>query len=141
LFEALNWAVALDERTAKTWAPDGVEQMPGWEWRKRIEGGRILLGVRWVRNAMHHDWAEVLHLAQGGERHLEKLPSARSAWVWRQRDEIPRGKPDKHRGETIYQEEMEDRLVRSTLVGLNSGFGQLRDLLEPGSIRERLEEA
>ena len=29
LFEALNWAVALDERLCKDWVPDGKDRQPG----------------------------------------------------------------------------------------------------------------
>lgn len=35
LFEALNWAVAVDERIVEHWAPEGKDKRPGWAWRTR----------------------------------------------------------------------------------------------------------
>jgi hypothetical protein len=36
LFEALNWAVALDDQAREHWAPEGY--VVGWGWRTRVEG-------------------------------------------------------------------------------------------------------
>jgi hypothetical protein len=129
LYEALNWAVALDARTAKLWAPRGIEDMPGWRWREEITGAEVLRGIRFARNAMHHDWAEVLELNSG-----EPSPgpiTGSGVWIWRPLSGLPpRGRDDKE-GEAIYREELEGSLVRSTLVGLYGGFDLLRSLLEP----------
>lgn len=130
LFEALNWAVVLDARTAELWAPRGVNDMPGWNWRSEIRGAVVLHGIRFARNAMHHDWAEVLQLGP------TRLPSDRREawareWAWRPLSNLPprgRAKPE---GESVYVDELEGRPVRSTLVGLHSGFRLLRSLLEP----------
>jgi hypothetical protein len=52
-FEALNWAVALDDRVRRQWKPDG--QLLGWNWRERVgHGAEIMGGVRFVRNGVHH---------------------------------------------------------------------------------------
>jgi hypothetical protein len=58
LFECLNWAVALDELVGEIWRPEGRRE--GWDWRKRVEGADVLIGVRLVRNLVHHRWALAL---------------------------------------------------------------------------------
>lgn len=129
LYEALNWAVALDARTAELWAPRGVDDMPGWRWREEIRGAEVLRGIRFARNAMHHDWAEVLELSGG--KFSPRPRTGSGVWIWRPLSDLPpRGRDDKE-GEAVYGAELEGRLVRSTLVGLYSGFDLLRSLLEP----------
>jgi hypothetical protein len=71
LFEALNWAIALDDVIGEIWQPEGEAQ--SWEWRKRIAGAEVLIGVRYVRNLVHHHWARALRFEPvGGRPH----------WVW-----------------------------------------------------------
>ena len=43
LFEALNWAVALDDRRRMHWAPDG--KALDWKWRDRVPDAPVLAGV------------------------------------------------------------------------------------------------
>jgi hypothetical protein len=128
VFEALNWAVALDTRTAEIWAPRGVKDMPGWNWRNEIAGAVVLRGIRFARNAMHHDWAEVLEFAESSWSDGRVMPAR---WVWRPLKRLPPRGRDDPQGRTVYIDELEGRPVRSTLVGLHSGFGRLRSLLEP----------
>lgn len=52
LFEALNWAVSLDDRLANDW-PDNV----GRAWQGEVENGGAIRGLRYARNCVHHDWA------------------------------------------------------------------------------------
>src|SRR5665811_2098217 len=63
LFEALNWAVALDDQARKHWAPEGIAL--GWAWRSRVEGGEFVSAVRCARNRVHHQWADALTLSEG----------------------------------------------------------------------------
>lgn len=64
LFEALNWAVALDQRTAAHFVPDG--KPAGYAWPSRIGyGAEIMPGVRFVRNSVHHQWSDALQLRGG----------------------------------------------------------------------------
>jgi hypothetical protein len=58
LFEALNWAVALDERTAAHWAPEGTPL--GWHWRERFASGPLIQAVSYARNSVHHQWSDAL---------------------------------------------------------------------------------
>ena len=128
LFEALNWAVVLDERTAKIWAPRG--EILGWDWRGEIEGAEMLRGVRFARNSMHHDWSEVLELA-ASEHLQEGEPLPNQQWIWREVANLPRRGKDEPDAEAVYIEQLAGRLVRSTLVGLYFGFDLLRSFLEP----------
>lgn len=64
LFEALNWAHALDERVATHWVPDG--KTAGVRWRDRIANAEIMAGVRLARNSLHHDWSEAVVLRDRG---------------------------------------------------------------------------
>jgi hypothetical protein len=61
LFETLNWAVALDDLIAEIWRPAGARE--GFEWRSRMRGAEVLDGVRYVRNRVHHQWANSARLA------------------------------------------------------------------------------
>lgn len=72
LFEALNWAVALDDRAAKHWTPEGKPL--GFAWRERVRDAETMQGVRFVRNSVHHQWSDALELdetprAYPGELH------------------------------------------------------------------------
>src|SRR4051794_27590539 len=60
LFEALEWAVALDEVIAEIWRPAGSRE--GFDWRSRVTGAEVLDAVRYVRNRVHHQWADALRL-------------------------------------------------------------------------------
>lgn len=64
IFEALNWAVALDARIKDEWAPEGKPL--GWQWRDRVAEARAMAGVRFVRNRVHHQWAQALVRDDGG---------------------------------------------------------------------------
>jgi hypothetical protein len=125
LFEALNWAVVLDERTASTWAPHG--KVLGWDWRAEVEGAGILRGIRFARNSMQHDWSDALRLGV-----VEGAGSGDfREWTWRPVAQLPSRGRREPAGESVYAEELSGRMVRSTLVGLNAGFDLLRGLLEP----------
>jgi hypothetical protein len=59
LFEALNWAVAFDDRCGAHWVPDGKPLGP--KWLERWTGdATIARAIRFARNRVHHQWAEAL---------------------------------------------------------------------------------
>jgi hypothetical protein len=130
LFEALNWAVVLDERTATIWKPHG--EVLGWRWREEIRGAEMLRGVRFARNSMHHDWSEVLELTDVPHGNLLRTFKE---WTWRDVDQLPARGREEPEAEQIYVEQLAGKMVRSTLVGLNAGFGLLREMLEPALAR------
>jgi hypothetical protein len=72
LFEALNWAVALDDRCAQHWAPEG--EPLGFAWRDRVTGAEVMRGVRWARNGVHHQWSDAL-VVEEGRQYPKRYPS------------------------------------------------------------------
>ena len=135
LFEALNWAVALDDRAAKHWAPEG--EVLGYDWRERVSHAGVMGGVRFARNSVHHQWSDALALDRGGFTFPMTFPMVFFEWRWRPAAELP--EPDRRdryheQNEAIYREGMEGLPARSTLAALGNAFGFLRLVLEPSSI-------
>jgi hypothetical protein len=146
LFEALNWAHALDERIAAHWVPDGPGKPVRWGWRERIPNAEIMAGVRYARNSVHHDWSDAVVLRDGGVSFPLTFPLSFSSglsgssrgweWVWRDAEELPRpGKEPHADSERIYREQMRGRSVKATLDVLGGVFLTLQRLLEPHTIR------
>jgi hypothetical protein len=132
LFEALNWAVVLDDRTRKHWAPDG--EVLGWAWRTRVPGAEVMAGVRFARNRAHHQWSDALRLDASGFQFPMTFPLTFSEWVWRSADELPEGDVADPDGEAVYRNQLEGRAARVTLTELGSAFAFLRRVLEPGTL-------
>jgi hypothetical protein len=129
LFEALNWAVVLDDRTAAHFEPEGKPL--GFAWRDRVAGADLMRGVRFARNSIHHDWSDALRLDTGGMRFPMTFPVVFFEWTWcRAADLAKRGKADAE-GEAVYGEALEGQPVRHTLTQLGLVFSFLRALLEP----------
>ena len=133
LFECLNWAVAVDDRTRVHWAPDG--KPIGWAWRERVAGAEIMQGVRFARNSVHHQWSDALELDDSGFQLPTTLPIGFFEWVWRKATQLPDlDRPDP-RGEAIYLRDLEAKPARLTLDTLGSAFAFLQGLLEPHTLR------
>ena len=120
LFEALSWASAIDQRCTKDFAPDGLgDRMPRRGWEQRLTGGAdIISGVRFVRNVVHHQWAEAVQPGAGG-------------WCWRAVEELP----SRRENSEDYRRELAGRLVAPTLLALDQTFASVARLLDSsGSI-------
>jgi hypothetical protein len=117
IFEALNWAAALDERLAADFA--GGSNKKNWAWRKRFEGGETVAGFRFARNRAHHDWAEVLYVTEGAFLPAY-LPMPLFEWRWL--PELPGG--GNRSGEEAYAEHLADVPARFTLETLQDVFEQ-----------------
>jgi hypothetical protein len=130
LFEALNWAVALDDRVRAHWAPDG--EVLNWGWRKRVANALMLDGVRWARNNVHHQWSDAL-VVREGMSYPKTFPMVFWEWVWRPASEFPASDRSDERGATVYREHLEGVPARLTLMTLDEIFGLLAKLLEPTS--------
>jgi hypothetical protein len=131
LFEALNWAVALDDRVREDWAPDGVDRQPGWDWVIRLSNvtdAEAVRGIRFIRNRVHHQWADALRIAKGQSRY----PARGFDWVWASADELP---PPKGRfdelGHAGYQRLLKGRPADFTLATLAETYEFMDRLLEP----------
>jgi hypothetical protein len=128
-FEALNWAVAIDERIAKTWAPRGKPLR--WRWRGEVQAAEVMAGVRFVRNRVHHDWADAFWFnEEGGLTFPMTFPVTFSTWRWRALSELPIGKKDDH-GQDVYEQHLARQPVERTLFQIGVAFEQVGRLLEP----------
>jgi len=123
LFEALNWAVALDDHVRAHWAPEG--RSLGWGWRDRIGNGSEVSAVRFVRNRVHHQWADALYEDTGGYGPDPMFDE----WKWRPSDQLPTGSDD--RGHDDYDARLAERPARFTLRHLSYVYTILAGLLEP----------
>jgi hypothetical protein len=115
IIEALNWATTLDERLA---ADKGTPPSLDWTWRDKHEQGRVMRGVRFVRNRVHHQWATALYLDLRGAELPMPLPAPLFEWRWRSR--LPPGH-DNH-GEDDYRDHLAEHPARRTLDALSELF-------------------
>jgi hypothetical protein len=136
LFEALNWAVAIDDLIALTWSPRG--KVEGYAWRNdgALGGGetlaRVMDGLRYARNRVHHQWADAL-IATPGARLPFTLPRVLSTWAWRPVDELPtppKGREDE-RGRAAYERELAGCATEEALVTMSEAFEFVGSLLDP----------
>lgn len=137
LFEALNWAVALDERAAERWTPEG--QPLGYAWRERVRGAHLMQAVRFARNGVHHQWSDALERNDGGMSFPMTFPLVFFEWRWRPLAELPPSPPTKRLPEEqeAYRSWLEGKPARVTLHELGGAFGFLRLVLEPATIPRR----
>lgn len=130
LFEALNWAVALDERLCKDWVPDGKARQPGWDWPVRLTNeadAEAVRGIRFIRNRIHHQWADALRLVKARSRH----PPRELEWTWVSATDLPEADPGHDRGRDGYERLLEGKAAEYTLVILVETYEFVTQLLEP----------
>ncbi|HEV7566095.1 MAG TPA: hypothetical protein VGO31_09085 [Microbacteriaceae bacterium] len=136
LFDALNWAVALDDRAAKHWTPAG--EPLGFGWREKVRAAEVMRGVRFVRNSVHHQWSDALVLDETGLSFPITFPAVFMEWRWRAAGELPEPEPGRPRddaGREVYQQMLEGQPARVTLETLAQAFYFLRQVMEPSSLR------
>lgn len=92
LFEALNWAVVLDDQACRHYPPEG--EPIGWAWRDRFVAGDFVSGVRCARNRVHHQWADALTLSEGFSAPLV-APIVAHEWRWQRLADLPESDPPK----------------------------------------------
>ncbi len=137
LFESLSWAVAVDERIAAHWAPEGKPLE--WAWRDRVEGADVMAGVRFARNRVHHQWSDALRLDDRGFVLPVTLPTGFFEWCWRDLADLPAGKRGDPNGELVYRDRVAGSPARLTLTRLRDAFAFVGSLLEPHALPERVE--
>lgn len=134
LFEALNWAVVLDDQARQHWAPE--RQVLDWAWRRRVDGGDFVSAIRCARNRVHHQWADALVLEDGFTVPFV-LPMATHEWRWRRLADLPPARaPQGRRAAEAAAEADYDRLLagqpaRAVLGQLSTPFDFLANVLEP----------
>jgi hypothetical protein len=137
LFEALNWAVALDERVAAHWAPEG--EPLGWRWRDRFANAALMRAVRFARNTVHHQWGDALVSRELSQVDFDLRPDAFGfarptaeslAWVWRPLEDLrPLQRVDRAGGDE-YRLCLAERPAALTLHDLQGVFWKLWHFLE-----------
>ncbi len=132
LFEALNWAVVLDDQAREHWAPKGVPL--GWSWRARVAGGDFVSAIRFVRNRVHHQWTDALTLSDGFSSPLV-APLVSHEWRWRRLVDLPEadlpGGKTAADAESDYERLLATQPARLALAELLVPFRRLADMLEP----------
>jgi hypothetical protein len=109
IFEALNWAVAVDNRLRcdhpkkRAWASDDPD-------------GAIVAGFRYARNAVHHDWSEALELTRAAVL-PSPLPMMLAEWMW-----VGKLSATRPSGLTQYRTRLAGQPVRFTLEALERLF-------------------
>jgi hypothetical protein len=136
LFEALDWAHAVDDLIALTWSPR--REVIGYGWRKdpALGGGdelsNIMSGLRYVRNRVHHQWADAL-VTDGGLTLPVTLPARFSAYVWRPACDLPKP-PNEGReapGRTAYARALAGHRADEALEEMGRAFTFIGQLLDP----------
>lgn len=130
-FETLNWAVSLDDRIRTHWVPRGKPL--GWKWRMEAPGGDLVAACRFVRNRVHHQWADALRLDTGGRRYPKVYPLQYREWVWRNSSDLPESdNPDRFPdwGKDEYVEHLQERPARA-IAGLLQPCEYVVERLEP----------
>lgn len=123
LFEALNWAVVLDDHIVHHWRPEG--ELLKYQWRERLEDEQraTIKGIRFARNRVHHQWADALQLNTGGFQFPIVFPMVSHEWSWVSADEIPPGKNDReNHGINEYRAVLQGRLARLSLAAIEQTY-------------------
>lgn len=107
LFEALNWAVSLDDRLNRDWP--FAEIVHGKYWCDEFAGGALIRGLRFARNSVHHDWSLGLDLDP-----LKNPFQQRIELLWLSWSEELAGRK-KGDGATAYRAYLAGRAVGDTL--------------------------
>lgn len=139
LFEALSWVDALNQRVGEYWRPDGEKKPLERKWREKVPHGQTVAGLDWVRNVVHHDWADALRLDPTGHATYPSpttypspnlYPSPEWAWVWRDLDQLPtkRGKDER---ESAYETSLAGQPAAETMSKALETFEFVANVLEP----------
>jgi hypothetical protein len=82
------------------------------------EAGKVMAGLRYARNSVHHQWADALRLDEGGVSFPLEFPVRFSDWYWRR--EIP--PPRNRKGELEYNRLLAGEPTRNALSALRELF-------------------
>lgn len=132
LAEALWHAVSLDKRIARNWQRGGVS-LPDDLWFEQVPAAAAVPAVRWVRNAVSHQWFDALIL---DERSHGRYPPRDREWVWRGTEDVPRKRRTRYKqperaGANAHHIYLSGRPADFTLQILAEGFEFVVELVEP----------
>lgn len=112
LFEALNWAVSLDDRLTRDWPFDEIAY--GTYWCDEFSGGSLIRGLRFARNSVHHDWSLALDLDPLANPFQQRIEMLWLCWA----EELVEDK--RNDGATAYRDYLAGRVVGDTLFEINN---------------------
>lgn len=101
LFEALNWAVSLDDRLAQAWPEE-----PGNDRHQQVMCATKVRAPRYARNSVHHDWARAIELPKTRCHLPARQVMEEWTWPWPLPTKTPR-----------YEDRVGEREYRQRLVG------------------------
>lgn len=119
LFEALNWAAAVDLRITDRWNADSPRAC---FWPSCYTHGDVLLGMRYVRNRVHHQWADAFDVSLSG---VAMQAEGGFVWRWLPAEHLPPGRDNAFRDQ--YQRCVAGDLVTRTLQLLTACFREAAD--------------
>lgn len=112
LLETLNWIFCIDDKLRRG--------NSNW-FHKFGEEGNFVIALRYARNRVQHQWADITTMTEGFAIPAE-LPMAFHEWIWKPLDEIPlptsRFRDDM--GQQFYIELLQGKPVRYSLQKFNS---------------------
>jgi hypothetical protein len=114
IFEALSWAASLDHRLGVDLS---ATRRRDWNWHAKFPQSDVLLGVRYARNAVHHQWSDALYLTPGAQLPA-LLPAPLFEWRWQQ--QLPTARD--RRGRQEYEALLAGAPARMTLETLQTLF-------------------
>jgi len=115
LFESLNWIASIDDRLR--------DKNPSWQ-DQFGKKGQIIRALRFVRDRVHHQWADAVYIRPGVSVPVE-IPTRLSDWVWIEASQLPVPLEEHFRnphGKKLYQQLLEDRAVRYSLSEAEAVF-------------------
>lgn len=124
IFEALNWAVSLDDRLTQDWPYEEISY--GEYWCDEFVGGGLIRALRFVRNAVHHDWSLALEMDPAEAPFCKRIDLLCLPWLsaW------PTG--GRVRGATAYRDFLAGRVVGDTLLEINEIFAAATEIVMGG---------
>jgi hypothetical protein len=125
LYEALSWAVSIDDRFQSLWA--AARTNPAKWWSDGFAHGDTVRGLRYARNRVHHQWADALWLSHSGFSFPISFPLAFIEWRWR--PELPPGRGEEFKAE--YEQHVAASPARVTLGDLSVCFADALPVLAP----------
>ena len=129
IFEALNWLVSLDDRFGTETGDRGAWLNRATEGRRpdgTAAGTEALRGLRYVRNSVHHFWADAVYWTEGAEFPV-RLDPGQPFGEWRWNADIP--EPDNNRGRDQYRRTIVGQSVRLTIEHAAAIFGMNAHLI------------
>lgn len=121
--DAVSWVVALDTVLEDS-TDDGRDPQSYKEARGRSADGRTVIGMKFVRNYVHHadELLDFIDLSAvfGG------LHGMRAGWLWKPLDDLePFVDPQYTSGKGLYRDRLGGKVVEHTLLDANRWFSSL----------------